>query len=75
MSHELIVKLEKAWALAPALRFGQLIESIENIAWPLYEQDQGRTCSARLMNLPDVYFEAALNQWIAIPFLRKPQVD
>lgn len=71
MSASILAKLNQAWTLTPQLRFGQLIESVENIAWDLLHQIEQRDYSARLMYLPDHYFEAALDQWISIPFQRK----
>lgn len=69
MNAQLITKLQQAWTATPHLRFGQLIESVENIAWA--ELQQQRDFSARLMYLPDHLFEAALDQWIALPFRRQ----
>ena len=53
--------LARAWALRPDPNLGTLLEQVENIAWDLYPM---RTCSARLMNLDNGAFEAALNMWI-----------
>ncbi len=71
VSPQLLFKLNNAWAATPQCRFGQLIESVENIAWEMLERDQQRNFSTRLLYLPDHYFEAALDQWISIPFQRK----
>lgn len=71
MSTSLLNKLQQAWTITPHLRFGQLIESVENIAWADFERDQQRECSARLLYLPDRYFEGGLDQWIALPFRRQ----
>ncbi len=71
MSAALLTKLQQTWAATPQLRFGQLIESVENIAWAELERVHQRECSARLLHLPDQFFEAALDQWIAMPFRRQ----
>ena len=68
MNPTLLARLSTAWAVTPNLTFGQLVESVENVAWDLVPQ---RYCSTRLANLPDHLFEAALNQWINLPVVRK----
>jgi hypothetical protein len=51
--------LQSLWVANPNLSFGQLIESVESLAWdgPFPNRD----FSARLMNLPDEWLEHALN--------------
>lgn len=67
MSQSILAKLAAGWAKSPNLRFGQFLESVENLAWDLGGQ---RDYSTRLMNLPDALLETALDQWITSPAAR-----
>ncbi len=72
MSHSLLTKLTSAWSLTPALHFGQLVESVENVGWDLLERaQQQRAYAPRLAQMGDTIFEAALDAWIAMPEMRK----
>lgn len=56
-------KLSTLWGANPNVTLGALIEVVENVAWDgAYAQ---REFSARLMNLPDEWFEQALDHVIA----------
>jgi len=63
----LLTKLGSAWEQTPDLNFGKLVESIDNSVWDIVPH---RHCSARLMNISDNLFEAALDRWIAEPTAR-----
>ena len=67
-SPSLLRKLADAWSATPALTFGQLVESVENVTWDMVPE---RYSSARLAALPDHVFETALDQWIGMPAVRK----
>lgn len=54
----MLAKLEVLWRLNPNLRFGELIEKIEDVAW---EFKGIRYCSARLMNIEDENMEVAID--------------
>lgn len=69
MSPTLLTRLAAASAATPSLTFGQLIESVENLAWDMVAQRHVSMC---LMHLSDHLFEAALDQWTHIPAARKP---
>lgn len=58
----MMAKLEELWSAHPELCLGQLLEQIEDVAWDQLEQFQQRHVSRRLMNLPDHWFETALNR-------------
>lgn len=62
--HRITSKLETLWLANPTLRFGQLVESVEDTAWDLIPQ---RVCSPRLMWLGDDAFEAALDRRLPKP--------
>ncbi len=66
---QFLAKLAAAWAVSPTLTLGQLIESVENVAWDLVGN---RHVSMRLMHLPDHVLGAALDQWTNAPAARKP---
>lgn len=70
-STQILIKLKQAWTLTPELTFGQLVESVENIAWDMFQKISQREFSMRLLHLPDNFFEAALDQWINDPLKRK----
>lgn len=69
MRSTLLGRLAQAWSATPNLTFGQLVESVENVAWDMVAV---RHTSARLAALPDHVFEAALDKWIDLPVVRKP---
>ncbi len=69
MSPTLLPKLAAASAATPSLTFGQLTESVENLAWDMVGT---RHFSQRLMHLPDHVIEAALDQWTHVPAARRP---
>lgn len=61
----IVTKLGDLWAAQPNLALGQLVEKVEDQAWErYYVANPTRPFSARLMNLPDEAFEAALNEMI-----------
>lgn len=68
MSISLLNRLAAAWTLTPTMRFGQLVESVENLGWDLLPQ---RVSSPRMCWMSDDLFEAALNRWISEPESRK----
>lgn len=62
-----LTKLTRAWEHCPEARFGQLLESIENVAWDIAPQ---RAYAPRLLWLTDALFEAALDEWNRNPARR-----
>ena len=67
-----LTKLETAWTTSPTLRFGQLVESVENVGWDLFERGtQQRAYAPRLSQMGDDLFEAAMDCWNASPAARK----
>lgn len=64
----LLSKLAAAWDNVPTARLGQLLESVENVAWDICPQ---RVCAPRLLWLGDDLFETALDRWNAVPMVRK----
>ncbi len=64
----ILTKLGDAWAANSGLTLGQLIEKVEDQGWQrYYDAHPTRPFSARLMNLPDEAFEAALNEMSTQP--------
>lgn len=60
----LVNRLTAAWDASPDLRFGQLVESVENVGWDLVTE---RVCSPRLAWMGDDLFTAACNAWLGVP--------
>lgn len=68
----LLNRLAAAWDTSPSLRFGQLVESVENAGWDLFErQSLQRAYSPRLCQMADDLFGAALDLWLMDPAARK----
>ncbi len=57
-------KLTACWSANPDLRFGQLLEFIENVSWRELEKAHQREFSARWLYLPDEFLEKGLDIWM-----------
>jgi hypothetical protein len=68
MNVRLIERLAAAWAQSPELTFGQLVESVESLAWSAIPE---RHVSTRLLHMSNEEFGAACDQWAASPAVRK----